>query len=222
MISDAEGIQAVKAARAVTEAWTEDKKVAPELPESFMHRRYGVFVTVCEYPSKDLRGCIGYPLPPCELSETLVMAARAVCSDPRFPPLKLEEAKNCTFDVTIMTEPERIEYKTLDELKSKIRIGTDGLIAKLMRDDRVLTSGLFLPQVPDPCRYGRGPMTRKRPSSTTAWFSSGLTTSPTTISSPFMKTASTRTRSSLTFKTKTSTSVLKALASTPARLRPQA
>ena len=148
MISDSEGIQAVKAARAVTEAWADDREVVPELPESFSHSKAGVFVTICEYPSGNLRGCIGYPLPPCELSETLVMAARAVCSDPRFPPLKLEEAKNCTFDVTIMTEPERIEYKTLDELKSKIRIGTDGLIAKLMRDDRVLTSGLFLPQVP--------------------------------------------------------------------------
>ena len=148
MISDSEGIQAVKAARAVTEAWADDREVVPELPESFSQSKAGVFVTICEYPSGNLRGCIGYPVPPWELSHTLVMAAKAVCSDPRFPPLKPEEARNCTFDVTIMTVPERIEYKTLDELKSKIRIGTDGLIAKLVHGDNVLTSGLFLPQVP--------------------------------------------------------------------------
>ena len=148
MISDADGAQAVRAARIVTEAWTEDKEVHPDLPESFEGSRSGVFVTVNEYPSGQLRGCIGYPVPPWDLPYTLVMAARAVCSDPRFPALKLEEAKKCTFDVTVMTVPQRIEYKTLDELKSKIRIGTDGLIAKFVRGDSLITSGLFLPQVP--------------------------------------------------------------------------
>ncbi len=148
MISDSDGIQAVKAARAVTEAWTRDEEANPEMPESFHRTHSGVFVTLNEYPSGMLRACIGYPIPPYELSQTLVLAAKAVRDDPRFPRLKTEEAKNCTFDVTILTEPENIEYGSLDELKSKIRIGTDGLIVRMMHGDRLLTSGLFLPQVP--------------------------------------------------------------------------
>ena len=39
MISDSDGIQAVKAARAVTEAWTRDEEASPEMPESF-HRTH--------------------------------------------------------------------------------------------------------------------------------------------------------------------------------------
>lgn len=148
MISDSDGIRAVRAAREVTEAWTQEKEAEPELPESFSHTHSGAFVTLNEYPSGGLRACIGYPEPPYELSRTLVLAARAVRDDPRFPTLTLEEARNCTFDVTILTEPERIGYKTLDELKSKIRIGTDGLIARAVHGDMILTSGLFLPQVP--------------------------------------------------------------------------
>ena len=148
MISDSDGIKAVKAARAVTEAWTRNEEASPELPESFGRTMSGAFVTINEYPSGMLRACIGYPIPPYELSRTLVMAAKAVRDDPRFPRLKTEEAKNCTFDVTILTEPERIEFKTLDELKSKIHIGTDGLIVRMVHGDLPITSGLFLPQVP--------------------------------------------------------------------------
>lgn len=145
MISDEEGIAAVRAARAVSEAETEDRDAEVSLPESFGKMRSGVFVTILEYPSKELRGCIGYPLPPHDLAHTLVMAAKGVCSDPRFLPLRLSEAKNCTFDVTILTEPERIVYKDPEDLKSQIEIGKDGIIARYAPARR---SGLFLPQVP--------------------------------------------------------------------------
>lgn len=143
MISEEEGIAAVRAARAVSEAETEDRDAEVSLPESFGRRRSGVFVTVCEYPTGYLRGCIGYPLPPYDLAHTLVMAAKGVCFDPRFPPLKLSEAKRCTFEVTVLTEPERIVYSDTEDLKSKIQIGKDGIIARYAG-----RSGLFLPQVP--------------------------------------------------------------------------
>ncbi len=148
MISLEDGIQAVKAARGAAAAETEGRVPDIPAPASFESMRTGVFVTINEYPSGILRGCIGYPVPPHDLARTLILAARGVCYDPRFPPLKASQVGRCTFEVTVLTEPEPIEYKDLAELKSKIVIGTDGLIAKLVRNNGMTQSALFLPQVP--------------------------------------------------------------------------
>ncbi|MFA6870202.1 MAG: TIGR00296 family protein [Methanomethylophilus sp.] len=143
MAEPAEGAAAVRAARKAAEAETAGRICDPALPESFS-RPQGVFVTISEYPSGGLRGCIGYPEPVFPLKEALVLAARAAaCHDPRFPPMRPGEADRCIFEVTLLTVPESIKFDTLDELKAQIRIGTDGLIITY-RGNR----GLFLPQVP--------------------------------------------------------------------------
>ncbi len=148
MISLEDGIQAVKAARAAAAAETEDRVPDVPAPASFGSMTTGVFVTINEYPSGILRGCIGYPIPPYDLARTLILAARGVCHDPRFPPLKSSQVGKCTFEVTVLTEPEKIEYNDLSELKSKIEIGKDGIIARLVRNNGMTQSALFLPQVP--------------------------------------------------------------------------
>ncbi len=148
MISDADGITAVKAARLVVEAETEDKLIQPDLPESFSASKQGVFVTLNEYPSGILRGCIGYPIPPFELSRTLVLSARGACHDPRFPPLKSSQAGRCTVEVSILTEPVKIEYETIEELMSQIEIGKDGISVRYVRNSGLMNSAIFLPQVP--------------------------------------------------------------------------
>ena len=57
----------------------------------------GVFVTLHEHPSKELRGCIGFPEPIMDLHKALTQAARsAAFSDPRFMPLKKEELNKIT------------------------------------------------------------------------------------------------------------------------------
>jgi uncharacterized protein (TIGR00296 family) len=139
----AEGIAAVKAARRYAEAETKGEKADIHLPKGFSEKK-GVFVTISEYPSGDLRGCIGYPEPILPLKDALMMSALAACHDPRFDDLTTKEAENCTFEVTILTVPERIRYGKPEELLSKIVIGRDGLIITYKR-----RRGLLLPQVPE-------------------------------------------------------------------------
>lgn len=148
MITDGDGITAVKAARAVVEAETDGKVVQPDLPDSFSQSKRGVFVTLNEYPSGILRGCIGYPVPPYDLARTLCISARGACHDPRFPPLKNTQVGRCTVEVSILSEPEKITYDTVDDLISQIKIGTDGLIVRYIRNSGLSNSALFLPQVP--------------------------------------------------------------------------
>ncbi len=142
MLSPEEGILAVRSARAIAEAETEDRVLDAEFPDSFGENR-GVFVTISEYPSGILRGCIGYPQPVMPLAQALPLAARGACNDPRFPRLRPEQAAKCTFEVTVLTPPEPIEYSSPEDLKSKIVLGTDGLILSYRYHRAV-----FLPQVP--------------------------------------------------------------------------
>lgn len=110
----------------------------------------GVFVSIYEYPGRELRGCIGYPLPLMPLGEATVRAAvAAAVEDPRFPPLTEEELPIVIFEVSVLTEPVEIEIKNRKELPSQIKVGEDGLIIETPSG-----SGLLLPQVP--VEYGWG------------------------------------------------------------------
>lgn len=137
-----EGRAAVAVARAVAEAETRGMSADPLLPGSFS-RPSGVFVTVSEYPSGDLRGCIGYPEPVLPLGEALILAAKAACHDPRFEDLDYGEAINCTFEVTVLTAPEVLEHSGPEDLIGRIAVGRDGLILETGAG-----RGLLLPQVP--------------------------------------------------------------------------
>lgn len=145
-LSDAEGEQIVKAARAGVEAEASDRG-APEveLPPAMDEKR-GVFVTL--NIGKQLRGCIGIVLPYYKASEALRIAAEDVCHDPRFPPLKPDETDRCTVEVSVLTVPEKIEYSSTDDLQSQINIGEDGLVLYYKRSARVTNNAVFLPQVP--------------------------------------------------------------------------
>ncbi len=115
----------------------------PEAPKVFDDNS-GVFVTINSYPGKDLRGCIGYAEPVMPLKKALMdVSLSAAIRDPRFPPVTLKEMDNIVIDVTLLTPPEKIDYKTTEELISQIKIGRDGLIART-----TFFSGLLLPQVP--------------------------------------------------------------------------
>lgn len=136
------GRKAVELARLAAEAETEGISEDPPIPEEFGEPS-GVFVTINQYPSGDLRGCIGYPEPFFTLGEAIVQSARSACHDPRFPSLTSAEAKECVFEVTVLTPPEQIDYSTPEDLIDKIEVGKDGLIISY-RGRR----GLLLPQVP--------------------------------------------------------------------------
>jgi uncharacterized protein len=102
----------------------------------------GVFITLNN--SLGLRGCIGYPLPNQKLFTALIEASIAAATeDPRFPPVKIEELDQITFEVTILTQPKEILVSDPIEYPLKIKVGRDGLIVK-----HGSNSGLLLPQVP--------------------------------------------------------------------------
>ncbi len=149
-----EGRFLVKLARKAVEEYLSSAviiKPPPETPKRLWEKR-GVFVTierivvdpVSRKASRLLRGCIGYPEPIMPLVEADIKAAIAAATqDPRFPPLSLRELKEVIFEVSVLTPPQKVEYKDPLELLDKIQVGRDGLII-----ESGYARGLLLPQVP--------------------------------------------------------------------------
>lgn len=122
--------------------------VPPETPRDLM-KPMGVFVTIesirhsREGTVKELRGCIGFPLPVKPLARATIEAAlSAAVEDPRFPPMNTSELETVTFEVSVLTPPEEVKVKSPKEYIEKIEIGRDGLII-----ERGFYKGLLLPQV---------------------------------------------------------------------------
>ena len=90
-----------------------------------------------------LRGCIGSIIAHKPLIKDLIHNAHAAAfSDPRFPPLTLNEYNKISIQVSLLSKPERLEFKTEKELLEKLTPQTDGLI---IRDGNF--QAVFLPDV---------------------------------------------------------------------------
>ena len=139
-----EGTFAVKFARTAIEGHlTGEDIVLFDYPGKFNEPR-GVFVSLYAYPEHSLRGCIGIPEPVMPLIEALKEAAiSASVSDPRFPPVDIDELSEIIVEVSILTVPKLLEVKDPSEYLEKIKIGRDGLIVEYGA-----YRGLLLPQVP--------------------------------------------------------------------------
>ena len=137
------GEEAVRFARAAVESEVRGAS-APDRPANpRFSEMAGAFVTISEYPSHDLRGCIGYPYPVLPLADALEQAARSACHDPRFPDLTEGELGGVTVEVTVLGVPHEIRVDSPGMYPDSIVIGRDGLIIELMG-----RRGLLLPQVP--------------------------------------------------------------------------
>lgn len=139
MLTEKQGLFLLKFARRTIECFirNEDTPLPDSYSDEFDEKR-GVFVTL----EKDgnLRGCIGLPYPDKPLIDAVRDAACSAARDPRFPPLGEKELDLVTVEVSVLTKPEKIEFK--GDLLEKIEPGKDGLILK-----KGWNSGLFLPQV---------------------------------------------------------------------------
>ncbi|MDD3318339.1 MAG: TIGR00296 family protein [Methanosarcina sp.] len=145
MLTDIEGRAAVKLARKTIESFLSEERLPEpqelgfELSPIFEEMR-GVFVTLTE--NGLLRGCIGHPLPDSTLEDAIMDSAiSAAVRDPRFPPVGEDELKDIIVEVTILTQPEKINARP-EELPDRIEIGKHGLIVK-----QGYCQGLLLPQV---------------------------------------------------------------------------
>jgi len=95
--------------------------------ELYQHR--ATFVTI----NKDghLRGCIGSLLPQRDLIDDIIYNAKAAAfKDPRFPPLTIDEFNDIEIEISLLSIPTLLEYKDIDDLKSKLKVGIDGVILK--------------------------------------------------------------------------------------------
>lgn len=100
-----------------------------------------------------LRGCIGALEAYQPLAEDVCEhAVAAALEDPRFPPVRPEELEQINIEVSRLTRPVPLEYKTPEELPGRLRPHVDGLI---LQDG--FRRATFLPQVwekiPDPADF---------------------------------------------------------------------
>lgn len=101
----------------------------------------GTFVTL--KINGQLRGCIGN----LTSQETVVTGVRrnavnAAFHDPRFAPLSASELDLVEIEISILTEPQPLNYRDSDELLKRLRPGVDGVTIGLG-----YASATFLPQV---------------------------------------------------------------------------
>ena len=106
-----------------------------------LQQKYATFVTL--HKNGNLRGCIGaleayQPL----INDVAEHAFAAAFSDPRFPKLTEDEFEQIEIEISVLSKPERIEFKDEDDLLNNIRPGIDGLILEYGYN-----RGTFLPSV---------------------------------------------------------------------------
>lgn len=118
------------------------KRVVPSLKgypiTPNLQKEYGVFVTLKEKTTGNLRGCIGFILGRKPLAESVIdCTVQASTRDRRFSPMKAGENQTVNIEISVLTLPHTIN--NIDEIK----VGLHGLIIS-----RGLQTGVLLPQVP--------------------------------------------------------------------------
>lgn len=125
---------------------------APVVPDDpRLHEKGATFVTLTK--DGDLRGCIGSLRRSRRLGEdVLANAVAAAMEDPRFAPLEADELDAVTVEVSLLSDPEYLEFAGEEALLAQLRPGEDGLI--IFSGCR---SATFLPQVweqlPEPHQF---------------------------------------------------------------------
>ena len=96
----------------------------------WLEEKGAAFITLTTQDD-NLRGCIGSLVPHRKLGVDIVENAKsAALKDPRFPALTPEEFETVNLEVSILSTPKPLSYDSIDDLKSKIRVGTDGVVLK--------------------------------------------------------------------------------------------
>lgn len=88
------------------------------------------FITINK--NNQLRGCIGSIIPTKPLIDDIMQNAKSSAfRDSRFEILRLSELKDISISISLLTIPKELLYDDINDLKSKIKIGTHGVILKL-------------------------------------------------------------------------------------------
>lgn len=152
------------------------KKPLPDLPADapLFAQKLGCFVTL--HKTGQLRGCIGNIFPTHPLAKAVQQnAVSSAFRDRRFTKVQAQEMSAVDIEISVLTTPEKLEYRDGDDLLSKLKPRVHGV---------VLTQGVFrrstyLPQVweqlPDKVQF-LSRLCRKGGMPAAAWKDPGKTT----------------------------------------------
>ena len=117
------------------------KKSTADLADPVFQEKRGTFVTL--KINKQLRGCMGCLTP----SETILEgiqrnAINSAFNDPRFQALTESELEQAEIEISILTNPQKLEYTDGKDLLQKLRPAIDGVII-----GQGMARATFLPQV---------------------------------------------------------------------------
>jgi AmmeMemoRadiSam system protein A len=102
-----------------------------------------VFVTI--HKGGQLRGCIGRLEAEESLAEAVRhMAVESATKDPRFPPIQPQELKDLSYEISVLSPPQRVADH------EEVKIGEHGVILK-----RGARGGVFLPKVAESFGYDK-------------------------------------------------------------------
>jgi len=111
------------------------RDISLSAPSPHLAEPRGVFTTL--YSDRKLRGCVGFPAPVLPVYRAVMESARAAASeDPRFPPIRLEEARLIRISISVLSPLQPIS-------PDEVEIGRHGLVVS-----EGVQRGLLLPQVP--------------------------------------------------------------------------
>jgi AmmeMemoRadiSam system protein A len=144
-LTEEEGAFLLRLARqTITEALDPAATAPGPVPTERLLAPGAAFVTL-HTRGGELRGCIGSLIGYRPLVEDVrTNALAAAFEDPRFPALQISELPEIVIEVSVLTEPEPLEYDSAEELVRKLRPGIDGVII-----ERGWHRATFLPQVWD-------------------------------------------------------------------------
>jgi AmmeMemoRadiSam system protein A len=112
-----------------------------QLADPAFQEQRGTFVTL--KIRNQLRGCMGCLTPSETIQEGIQRnAVNAAFKDPRFPPLTGPELEQAEIEVSILTNPQDLEYSDGKDLLKKLRPNIDGAIIS-----KGMARATFLPQV---------------------------------------------------------------------------
>lgn len=113
-----------------------------DVPQKFEKQR-ATFVTLTK--KGNLRGCMGRLIASRPIYKDIINNTYAAAfEDPRFPQLKKEELKEIKIEISLLSEPKKLNYKNTTELIKKLGKDKPGVILK-----RDFYSATYLPQVWD-------------------------------------------------------------------------
>ncbi|WP_458699995.1 AmmeMemoRadiSam system protein A [Sulfurospirillum sp. 1307] len=134
----------VKIAKETIKLAFENKEIDPKIytcKYPWLKDNGASFVTLTQ--NHKLRGCIGSLVAKRPLIEDIMAnALNAAFMDPRFPKLKKEELDITDVEVSLLSEPKKVLYENIEDLKGKITPFKDGVILILGSNQAT-----FLPQV---------------------------------------------------------------------------